>query len=180
MENGRIKFSISFLESGGNSVQNGNVQIFFQINSNCVFSIYLVIKQQKHRQSHLLYIHGDPQWRRRTGQRHFGFWHWFSRVQPSSAQSAPVISALQSRPWLNPLDPNSESLVWTRKCLAWIALTSIRAANRNANRNFIASYKQETLNSNTHKMYTYSANSSLQCSLRFYSVQVGKVYLAYP
>ena len=40
MENqiGRIEFSITSLESGGNSELNGNVQIFFSINSNCVFS----------------------------------------------------------------------------------------------------------------------------------------------
>ena len=38
MEKGRIEFSITSLDPGGNSEQNGNVQIFFYINSNCVFS----------------------------------------------------------------------------------------------------------------------------------------------
>ena len=170
MEKGWIKFSISLLELGGNSVQNGNVQVFFQINSNYVFSIYLVIKQEKHMQIVRLIIHRDHQWRRRMGQMQCGFWHWFSRVQPSLAQSSPVISALQSKPWLNSLDLNSESLVWMMKCLAWIAFTSIRAANRNVNRNFIGSQKQETLNRNTYNKCIaptahYSANCDFsQCS----------------
>ena len=34
-----VEFAISFLEPGGNSGQN--VQIFFYINSNCVFSMTL-------------------------------------------------------------------------------------------------------------------------------------------
>ena len=38
MEKGRIEFSISFLELEGNSEQNGYVQQFCHINSNCVFS----------------------------------------------------------------------------------------------------------------------------------------------
>ena len=37
MEKGRIEFSIKSLEPGGNSEPNGNVQIFFYINSNCIF-----------------------------------------------------------------------------------------------------------------------------------------------
>ena len=37
MEKGRIEFSLSFHEPGWNSEQNGNVKIFFYINSNCVF-----------------------------------------------------------------------------------------------------------------------------------------------
>ena len=36
MEKGRVEFSKTFLELGGNSEQNGNVQIFFYLNySNC-------------------------------------------------------------------------------------------------------------------------------------------------
>ena len=35
---GRIEFSITFLEPGGNSEQNGNVRIFLYINSNCVIT----------------------------------------------------------------------------------------------------------------------------------------------
>ena len=38
MVKGRIEFSISFLEPGGNYVPNGNVQLLCCINSNCVFS----------------------------------------------------------------------------------------------------------------------------------------------
>ena len=38
MVKGRIEFSISFLEPGGNYVLNGNVQLLCCINSNCVFS----------------------------------------------------------------------------------------------------------------------------------------------
>ena len=38
MEKGRFEFAISFLEPGRNSEQNGNVQLFFIIHSNCVFS----------------------------------------------------------------------------------------------------------------------------------------------
>ena len=38
MEKDRIDFSISFLEPQGNSVHNGNVQLFYYINSNCVLS----------------------------------------------------------------------------------------------------------------------------------------------
>ena len=47
MEKGRIEFSISFLEPGGNSEQNCNDQIFFYINSNCVF--FKTICRQKSR-----------------------------------------------------------------------------------------------------------------------------------
>ena len=38
MEKDRIEFSITSLEPGGNSEPNGNVQIFFYINTICVFS----------------------------------------------------------------------------------------------------------------------------------------------
>ena len=38
MEKGRIEFSITSLEPVGYSEPNGNVQIFFYIKSNCVFS----------------------------------------------------------------------------------------------------------------------------------------------
>ena len=38
MEKGRIEFFILFLEPGGNSEQNGNVKIFFYVNSNCIFA----------------------------------------------------------------------------------------------------------------------------------------------
>ena len=36
MEKGPVEVSITFLEPGGNSEQNGNVQIFFYISSNYV------------------------------------------------------------------------------------------------------------------------------------------------
>ena len=35
MDNGRNNFSITSLEPEGNSETNGNIQIFFYINSNC-------------------------------------------------------------------------------------------------------------------------------------------------
>ena len=38
METGLIEFSISFLKPGGNSVLNGNVQLFCYTNSIWVFS----------------------------------------------------------------------------------------------------------------------------------------------
>jgi len=90
MEKGRMEFSITSLEPGGKSIPNGNIQIFFYINSNCVFSKTIWKKRcspmEKGRIEFSI-TSLEPGWKFRTKYPHI-----FSKIIPLWGKSSEPVS----------------------------------------------------------------------------------------